>query len=384
MPRRVPAAVHSANRVRSGAVAAQLDRQPAVDLGVAGEQRRRGGGFAQQFHRRQRRTRGRWPRARGSAARCHPGARARRARRRPASRKRVRVSRSCVGWSVMVGLGAWAMRRRCGIRIMRAAAQSDESVVIRWGRGSASASTTGIDMQAEPRAGAVAGCAGCWCCRCCSCWRRCCRCWCCASSIRRSRRSWRRASVRRGRGRLALPRRLRLARPRRHGAEHCRWRWSPPRTRTSPSTTASTSRRSRRRASNNARGRKVRGASTISQQVGEEPVPVERPQLGAQGRRGLVHGADRDAVAQAPDPGDVRQHRRVRRRHLRRAGGGAQLLPQGCRAADAGRERAPGGGAAQSRSATTPRARGRTCSGAARDPAADALHRRRGLPRRFD
>jgi hypothetical protein len=44
----------------------------------------------------------------------------------------------------------------------------------------------------------------------------------------------------------------------------------------------------------------------------EEPVPVVRPQLRAQGARGLLHGPHRDALAQGADPGDVPEHRAVR------------------------------------------------------------------------
>ena len=61
---------------------------------------------------------------------------------------------------------------------------------------------------------------------------------------------------------------------------------------------------------------------------GEEPVPVVRPQLRAQGPGGLLHGADRGALAQGAHPRDVPEHRAVRRRHLRRAGRGAALLAQ--------------------------------------------------------
>ena len=60
----------------------------------------------------------------------------------------------------------------------------------------------------------------------------------------------------------------------------------------------------------------------------QEPVPVVRPQLRAQGPGGLLHRADRDAVAQGAHPGDVPEHRAVRRRHLRGAGRRAALLAQ--------------------------------------------------------
>ena len=41
----------------------------------------------------------------------------------------------------------------------------------------------------------------------------------------------------------------------------------------------------------------------------QEPVSLVRPQLFSQGARGLLHGADRDAVAQAADTRDLPQHR---------------------------------------------------------------------------
>src|SRR5690606_2330 len=69
-----------------------------------------------------------------------------------------------------------------------------------------------------------------------------------------------------------------------------------------------------------------------------------------------------------------------RRWHLRRAGGRAQLLAQGCRQAVDGRECAPGRGAAGA--AALQRQPSRALRAAARDldPAADAPARRPGLP----
>src|SRR5690554_7114523 len=53
----------------------------------------------------------------------------------------------------------------------------------------------------------------------------------------------------------------------------------------------------------------------------QERVPVERAQLGAQGPGGLVHHIDGAAVAEAADPGGLRERGRVRPRGVRRAGG---------------------------------------------------------------
>ena len=92
------------------AVAAQLDRQPAVDLGVAGEQRRGGGGFAQQLGAR---CRAGSAARRGSAARCRPGARARRARRRRRAGSGSGGRRSCARSSVSGRL----RRTACGVRV---------------------------------------------------------------------------------------------------------------------------------------------------------------------------------------------------------------------------------------------------------------------------
>ena len=50
----------------------------------------------------------------------------------------------------------------------------------------------------------------------------------------------------------------------------------------------------------------------------QEPVPVEGPELRAQGHRGVLHDPDRDALAQAAHPRDVPQHRGVRPRRVRR------------------------------------------------------------------
>ena len=117
---------------------------------------------------------------------------------------------------------------------------------------------------------AVAGCAGCWRCRCCS-WllTRRCRCWCCASSIRRSGLHGRRGSSKPGRRATGLPHRLRLARSRRDLAATCRWRWSPRKTRTSPTHHGFDFKAiEKARDSNNARGPQgARRRSTISQQT---------------------------------------------------------------------------------------------------------------------
>ena len=101
----------------------------------------------------------------------------------------------------------------------------------------------------------------------------------------------------------------------------------------------------------------------------QEPVPVaghRADPLAAQGTGSLVHGADRGAVAEAPDPRGLRQHRRVRRRRVWRAGGVAQLLPQG-RVQRCPRPRRRGWRrCCRVRSATAQPGRDRTCSAARR------------------
>ncbi|CCC99449.1 exported protein of unknown function [Azospirillum baldaniorum] len=52
----------------------------------------------------------------------------------------------------------------------------------------------------------------------------------------------------------------------------------------------------------------------------QERLPLAGPQLDPQGRRGVVHPADRDAVAEEPHPGGLPEHRGVGRRRLRRRG----------------------------------------------------------------
>src|SRR5690606_32867969 len=84
---------------------------------------------------------------------------------------------------------------------------------------------------------------------------------------------------------------------------------------------------------------------------GQEPVPLARVwrrlALGAQGPGGLVHRVAGTAVAQAPDPGGLRQRGRVRRRRVRRAGRGAPLLRPRRVGADPHPVCAPGRGAPQ-------------------------------------
>ena len=50
----------------------------------------------------------------------------------------------------------------------------------------------------------------------------------------------------------------------------------------------------------------------------QEPVPVAGAELAAEGGRGLAHGVDRAALAEAADPRGLRQRRAVRPVHLRR------------------------------------------------------------------
>jgi hypothetical protein len=68
----------------------------------------------------------------------------------------------------------------------------------------------------------------------------------------------------------------------------------------------------------------IRGASGISQQGGEEPVPVAGAQLCAQGARSAARLLDRFRARQAPHAGDLSQHRRMgAERRVRRGGGRA-------------------------------------------------------------
>ena len=70
----------------------------------------------------------------------------------------------------------------------------------------------------------------------------------------------------------------------------------------------------------NAKGRRVRGASTLSQQVAKNLFLWPWPLVAAQGAGGGFHGADRDHLDQAPHRRGLPQHRRVRRRCARGAG----------------------------------------------------------------
>ncbi len=212
-------------------------------------------------------------------------------------------------------------------------------------------------------------------CRCCSCWSACCRCWCCASSIRRSPRSWRRARSRRGAratGTSAWPT---TGATWTHIRRTCRWRWSPRRTRTSPATTASTSRPSRRRAHNNARGR-PQGARRQHDQPADrqEPVPVAAARSWL--RKGLEAWYTLLIEALWPKARILEVYANIA--EFGDGVYGAQAaarsyFAQGCRPPVAGREPRAWRRCCPARAATAPRARGRTCSGATRcDRAADA------------
>ena len=60
------------------------------------------------------------------------------------------------------------------------------------------------------------------------------------------------------------------------------------------------------------RGRGVRGASTISQQVAKNLFLWHGRSYVRKGLEAVVHGADRDALAEAAHPRGVPEHRRVR------------------------------------------------------------------------
>ena len=77
------------------------------------------------------------------------------------------------------------------------------------------------------------------------------------------------------------------------------------------------------------RGRRVRGASTISQQVAKNLFLWPGPELGAQGTRSRDHRADRGMLGQAAHPRGLPERRGIRARHLRRAGREPPILPQG-------------------------------------------------------
>jgi hypothetical protein len=62
----------------------------------------------------------------------------------------------------------------------------------------------------------------------------------------------------------------------------------------------------------NQRGAQGSGRQHHQPAGGQEPVPLARPQLPAQGSGGGPDPDDRRTLAQAPDPGGVPEHRRVR------------------------------------------------------------------------
>ena len=85
----------------------------------------------------------------------------------------------------------------------------------------------------------------------------------------------------------------------------------------------------------NKRRPRVRGASTITQQVAKNLFLWSGQQLRAQGTRGLLHAAHRAHLAEGTHPRGVPQHRAVRRRHLRRGSRGAAVLSHAGRASRA-------------------------------------------------
>ena len=113
------------------------------------------------------------------------------------------------------------------------------------------------------------------------------------------------------------------------------------------------------------RGKRLRGASTISQQVAKNLFLWSGHSFVRKGLEAYFTVLIEALLAQGAHPRDVSEHRAVRRRHLRRAGGRATLLAQAGAAAELA-----GGGAARGRAAepaalctpTGPRAS--CCSGA--------------------
>ena len=101
----------------------------------------------------------------------------------------------------------------------------------------------------------------------------------------------------------------------------CRWRWSPPRIRNFPSTGASTSRPSRRPTQLNQHSHRVRGASTISQQVAKNLFLWSGRSYFRKGLEAYFTVLIEALLAEAAHPGDLPQHRRIRLRHLRRRSG---------------------------------------------------------------
>ena len=160
----------------------------------------------------------------------------------------------------------------------------------------------------------------------------------------------------------------------------CRWRWSRRKTRTSPTHYGFDFKAIEKARKNNARGRKVRGA--------QHHQPADR-------RRTCSCGAGAAGCARASRPGTrvlieaLWPKRRIIEVYANVAEFGdgvygAQaaartLLPQGCRAACRRPKPRAWRRCCPTRAATASPARAPTCSGAARDPAADALHRRPGL-----
>jgi hypothetical protein len=95
------------------------------------------------------------------------------------------------------------------------------------------------------------------------------------------------------------------------------------------------------------RGRRMRGASTITQQVAKNLFLWSGQNWIRKGARGLVHRMDRMALAQATHPRGLPQQRPVRSRHLGRAGGKPALFQQGRFVAHERRGRSSGRRAAE-------------------------------------
>ena len=106
----------------------------------------------------------------------------------------------------------------------------------------------------------------------------------------------------------------------------CRSRWSRPRTRTSPATSGFDFKAIDKAIANNKRGRKVRGASTISQQLAKNLFLWQGRSYLRKGLEAWYTVLIEADLAEATDHRGVRERRRIRRRHLRRRGRRAQVF----------------------------------------------------------
>ena len=122
----------------------------------------------------------------------------------------------------------------------------------------------------------------------------------------------------------------------------------------------------------NQHSHKVRGASTISQQVAKNLFLWSGRSYFRKGLEAYFTVLIESLLAEAAHPGDLFEHRRVRLWHLRRRGRRAALLPQAGGAADAQRCRGARGGIAESGALVGGRAVRLRAAAARMDPRTDA------------